>query len=128
MDFSGLTNYQLYELIQNSRLDAQIRKAANDEFNNRKIGVDEIQQIVARHDVHFQPDKGETLKPVYKLLLILFPFVIPVQSAFAGKWLAKGQKSKWKSYWFYLSLGYLFWTIIVILVAKFILFKPVSGK
>jgi hypothetical protein len=124
MDLSSLTNYQLYEIIQNSKLDTEIRKAANNEFNNRKLSVDEIQKIVARHDAHFQPDKDETLKLGYKLFLILLSFVIPVQSVFAGKWLAKGHKRKWKDYWFYLSLGYLFWTIIVILIAKYFLFKP----
>jgi hypothetical protein len=57
MDLSSLTNYQLYEIIQNLKLDIEIRKAANDEFNNRKLSVDEIQKIVVRHDTHFQPDK-----------------------------------------------------------------------
>lgn len=124
MDLSSLTNYQLFEIIQNLKLDVEMRKAANDEFNNRRLGVDEIQKIVARHDALFQPGKDEPLKLQYKLLLILFPFVIPVQSVFAGKWLAKGHKRKWKEYWFYLSLGYLFWTIIVILIARYFLFKP----
>jgi hypothetical protein len=124
MDLSSLTNYQLYEIIQNSKLDTEIRKAPNDQFNNRNQSVDDIQKIVARHDAQFRPDKDESLKLEYKLLLILFPFVIPVQSVFAGKLLAKGYKRKWKDYWFYLSLGYLFWTIIVILIAKYFLFKP----
>ena len=124
MDLSSLTNYQLYGIIQNSKLDTEIRKMANDEFNNRKLGIDEIQRIVARHDAQFEPDKDEALKLEYKLLLILFPFVIPVQSVFAGKWLAKGQKRKWKDYWFYLSLGYLFWTIIVLLIAKYSSLHP----
>jgi hypothetical protein len=124
MDLSKLTNYQLYEIIQNSKLDTEIRKTANNEFNNRKLRIEEIQKIVAKHDAQFQPDKNEALKLEYKLLLILFPFVIPIQSAFAGKWLAKGQKRKWKDYWFFLSLGYLFWTIIAILIAKYFLFKP----
>ena len=118
MDLSSLTNYQLYEIIQNSKLDAEIRKAANNEFNNRKLSIDDVQHIVARHNANFQPDKDEPLKLKYKLLIILFPFIIPVQSVFAGKWLAKGQKRKWKDYWFYLSIGYLCWTVIVILIAK----------
>jgi hypothetical protein len=124
MDLSSLTNYQLYEIAQNSRLDTEIRKKANDEFNNRKLSVDDIQKIIATHNAHFRPDRDEPLKLLYKFLLILFPFLIPVQSVFAGKWLAKGHKRKWKEYWFYLSLGYLFWTIVVIFIAKYFLFKP----
>ena len=124
MDLSSLTNYQLYEIIQNPKLDAEIRKKANIEFNNRKLGVGDIQKIIERHDANFRPDKDEPLKLQYKLLIIMFPFVIPVQSIFAAKWLAKGHKRKWKEYWFYLSLGYLLWTIIVILIAKYFLFRP----
>lgn len=127
MELSSLTNYQLYEIIQNSGLDAEIRKAANSEFNNRKLKIEEIEEIIARHDANFQPGKDESLMLKYKLLLILLPFLIPVQSAFAGKWLAKGYKRKWKDYWVYLSLGYLFWTIIAILIAKYFLFKPNLG-
>lgn len=125
MDLSGVTNYQLYVIIQNTRLDSSIRKLANDEFNNRNLSLDEIQKIVSRHDAQFLPDKNDSLKLQYKILLILFPFFIPIQSVFAGKWLASGHKRKWKDYWFYLSLGYLFWTIIVILIAKYFLFRPI---
>jgi hypothetical protein len=124
MNLSSLTNYQLYEIIQNSKLDSGIRKLANDEFNSRRLSIDEIQKIVSRRDAHFLPEKNESLKLQYKILLILFPFVIPIQSVFAGKWLASGHKRKWKDYWFYLSLGYLFWTITIILIAKYFLFRP----
>lgn len=122
MDLSKLTDYQLYEIIQNSKLDNALRKLANDEFNSRKLSVDQIQKIVVRHDTQFQPDKDEALKLEYKILVILFPFIIPIQSVFAGKWLAKGHKRKWKEYWFYLSLGYFIWTIVIIIFSKYFLF------
>ena len=124
MDLANLTNFQLYELIHNLKLDKGIRKWANDEFISRKIGIDEIQKLILRHEAQFYPGKDESLRLGYKILLILFPFVIPVQSVFAGRWLAKGHKRKWKEYWFYLSVGYLFWTILVILFAKYYFFKP----
>jgi hypothetical protein len=75
-------------------LDNNIRKLANDEFNSRKLSIDQIQKIVLRHDTQFQPGKDTSLELRYRLLLILFPFFIPIQSAFSGKWLAKGQKRK----------------------------------
>ncbi len=119
-----MTDYQLYEISQNSKLDNDIRKLANNEFNSRKISVDEIQKIVLRHEAQFQPDIEDGLKFQYIILLVLFPFFIPIQSVFAGKWLAKGHKRKWKDYWFYLSVGYLFWTIIILFLAKYFLFRP----
>jgi len=128
MDLSSLTNYQLYEIVQNLKLDSEIRKKANIEFNNRNLSVDDIEQIVATHDANFRPGKDEPLKLEYKLLIILFPFIVPVQSVFAAKWLAKGHKLKWKDYWFYLSLSYLLWTINAILIAKCFLFRPSFDK
>ena len=123
MDASKLTDYQLYELIQNSKLDKDIRNLANREFDNRMLSIDKIQEIVQKHDSQFKPEKDETLKTEYKILLIIFPFLIPIQSSFASKWLAKGHKRKWKDYWFYLSLGYLVWTILILVFSKYFLFN-----
>lgn len=128
MNFTDLSDYQLYEIIQNLKLDDNIRKQANEEFNNRKLTIDQIQKIIAQHDAAFHPGQDEPLELKYKLLLVLFPFFIPIHSAFSGKWLAKGQKRKWKNYWLYLSLGYLFWTIVIILVSKYFLFDNIQKR
>jgi len=122
MNLSKLTDYQLYELIQNSKLDKDLRNLANSEFNNRKLGIEKIQEIVQRHDTQFEPEKDEPLNAEYKILILLFPLVIPIQSLFATKWLAIGQKRKWKEYWFYLTLGYFIWTILIIAFSKYYLF------
>ena len=95
MDSSKLTNSQLYEIIQNSQLDKKIRDIANEEFNNRKLSIDQIQQIIAQHDSHFKKTE-ESLSLKYKAVLVLFPFFIPIQSINATKFLANGQKRKWK--------------------------------
>lgn len=50
MDFSKLSNYQLFEIIQNTSLDKGIRNEANGEFDRRKISVDEISQLISTHD------------------------------------------------------------------------------
>ena len=128
MNLSNLADYQLYEIIQNPKSDKDIKKLANDEFTNRKLSVDQIQKIISIHDAQFRPENDQALELKYKLILILFPFFIPIQSVFAGRWLAKGQKRKWKDYWFYLSLGYLFWTIIIILFARYFFFDTPTKK
>jgi hypothetical protein len=122
MNPSNLTNYQLYEIIQNSQLDKRIRDIANEEFNNRKLSIDQIQQIIARHDSLFKKTE-ESLSLKYKTLLVIFPFFIPIQSINAAKFLANGQKRKWKEYWFYISLGYLLWTVLIILFFRFFVFS-----
>ncbi len=121
MNLSQLTDYQLYQIIQNSRLDNGIRKLANQEFDNRKLSIDQIQALILNHDKHFKPDKEMSLQAGLKIAIVLFPFFIPIQSLFAVMWLAKGHKRKWKDYWLYLSIGYLFWTVMVIFLAKYLL-------
>ena len=122
MDSSKLTNSHLYEIIQNSQLDKKIRDIANEEFNNRKLSIDQIQQIIAQHDSHFKKTE-ESLSLKYKAVLVLFPFFIPIQSINATKFLANGQKRKWKEYWFYISLGYLLWTVVIILFFRLFCFQ-----
>ena len=98
MDCTTLSDYQLYEIIQNGNLDKAIRQVANDEFNKRKLSLDQIQGLIAKHDSQYSPDKDKGLKTSYKLLLIVCPFFIEIHSLFAGRMLAKGQKQKWKDY------------------------------
>jgi len=128
MDLSKLTDYQLYEIIENSQLDKDIRNLANAEFNSRKLSCDQIKQLVLRHDSEFKPSPNQPLETKYKFLLILFPFFIslPIQAIIANKYLIRGQKRKWKDYWFYISVDYLVWTVGIILFSKFFLFtaKP----
>ena len=122
MDFSKLTNYQLYEIIQNIELNSEIQKNANNEINARKLSTDQIKEIISRHDSQFKPDeKGLSIES--KVLISIFPFLTIIHSLFAGQHLAGGYKKKWKEYWFYICLGYFLWTITLLLFAKFYLFR-----
>ena len=52
-------------------VDLSIRKAANVEFEDRKLTFEQIGEIIKRHDAQFQPDKDLSLS--YKIFLIVFP-------------------------------------------------------
>jgi hypothetical protein len=123
MNFSQLSNYQLFEIIQNTSLDSSIREDANTEFDGRKIPVDEINQQISKHDSLYKPDRETGLDIKYKFILVVFPFFIFLHNIIAAVILDKGKEYKFKQYWFYLALGYLLWTVIVILYAKYFLFK-----
>jgi hypothetical protein len=123
MDSTNLSDYQLYEIIQNMRLDQNIRQAANDEFNKRKLSIDQIQQLIAKHDSQFTSDKEEGIQTKYIILLIICPLFIEIHALIAGRMLAKGQKQKWKDYWLFICLGYLTWTIAIMILAKYYLFR-----
>ena len=121
MDFTKLSNYQLYEIIQNDYLGQDIRKVANDELDNRKLSIEEIKQLVAKHDLNYMPIKEDGLHISYKICLILFPFFIMIHSVISGRILAHGNKKKWRDYWKYICIGYLLWTLIILLFTKFYL-------
>ena len=123
LDLNKLSDYHLFEIIRNEKLDPNIRKAANSIFNNRKLSTDQIRQLEAKHDSLFIADQQKGLRLYQKVLLVICPLFIEIHSLIAGRMLAKGQKQKWKDYWLFLCLGFLVWTIAIILFAKFILFK-----
>jgi hypothetical protein len=123
MNLSQLTNYQLFEIIQNNSLNSEIRKNANVEFDKRKISIDEINQLISRHDSLYKPDKETGLEIKLKLLLVAFPFFIFIHNIVSALMLDKKKEYKFRQYWFYLALGYLLWTVLVILFARYYLFK-----
>ncbi len=128
MNLSQLTNYQLFEIIQNTSIDSEIRKNADSEFNKRKISIDEINELVSIHDSLYKPSKETGLAVKYKILLVVFPFFIIIHNIIAALILDKGREYKFRQYWFYIALGYLLWTVFVILFAKFYLFDTESLK
>ena len=128
MNLSQLTNYQLFEIIQNTAIDRDIRKNADTEFNKRKISIDEISELVSIHDSLYKPEKESGLALKYKILLVLFPFFIVIHNIIAALILDKGKQYKFRQYWFYITLGYLLWTLLVILFAKYYLFRGESMK
>jgi hypothetical protein len=118
MEVKELSNYQLYALIQNHKLDPSIRNLANSEFDSRKLTIEQIGEIVNRHDAQFKPDKDEGLSLAYKIFLVLFPAVLTIQVLIAGRDLANNRRKKWKDFWLFVSLGYLFWTIAIIFIVR----------
>ncbi|RXK60377.1 hypothetical protein ESA94_07865 [Lacibacter luteus] len=125
---SKLSNYQLFEIIQNNSLDRVIRNEANAEFDKREISVDEISQLISTHDSLYKPDKETGLDLKYKIILVVFPFFIFLHNIIAAIILDKRKEYKFKQYWLYLSIGYVLWTAIVILFARYNLFKTESLK
>lgn len=128
MDASKLTDYQLYQIVQNTKLHSDIRKLANEELRNRQLSIDRLQEIIKRDDKQFRSDKKEKLDVKYKLLLVAFPFFVPIHGIIAARFIPVGHKTKIKEYWFYIGVGYLFWTIFVILFSKYVLFIPTMKK
>jgi hypothetical protein len=124
MDTSGLSDYQLYEIIQNKKLHTHIRIVANKEFNKRNISINELREIVLKHESISKPENDKPLMWQYKLLLVICPFFTGLLAILASRFLANGEHRKWKAYWLYICLGYTVWTIVLLTLCKFVFFKP----
>src|SRR5688500_19494538 len=80
MDTSQLTDYQLYEIIQDKKLHNHIRIVANKEFNKRNLSINDLREIVMRHESLYNKEEEKPLAWQYKLLLIICPFILPLDS------------------------------------------------
>lgn len=121
MNVNQLTNFQLYEIIHNIQLDKVIRAAATSEFNLRKLSKEEIEEIIKRHDSLFQPVKDQPLDLKYKIVAFTIPFFWVIHILITSRYLARGQKRKWKEYWLFFCLGILTWSIATVVVGKYFL-------
>src|ERR1700761_6576234 len=101
MNVDELSNSQLYALIQNEKLEASIRKVANEEFTRRKLTIEQIQEIVSQFDSHYKPAEQKGLDLANKILLVVVPAVFTIQMLNAARYLAEGQKRKWKDFWLF---------------------------
>jgi hypothetical protein len=120
MDLHKLTNYQLYEIIQNKKLDKQIRTAANKEYDLRQCTKEEIKEIMNRHHSLYPPGRGEALSFKYKLLALVVPFFWVIHVLMTSRYPARGQKRKWNEYWLFFCIGLLIWTIAVVIIGKYL--------
>ena len=118
MDTSQLTDYQLYEIIQDKRLHNHIRIIANKEFNKRNLSINDLREIVLRHESVNNKEEEKALPWQYKLLLVLCPFILPLHSIIASRFLSGKANLKWKAYWLYISLGCTLWTIALLAFSR----------
>ena len=120
MSIDNLSNSQLYAIIQNKQIDASIRKIANEEFTSRNLTIEQIQEIVNHFDSEYKPADQEGLDLVNKIFLVAVPAFFTIQVLIAGRYLASGQKKKWKDFLFFACLGWIVWTIGVILYFRLV--------
>jgi hypothetical protein len=119
MNLKQLSNHQLYEIIQNRKLNKDIRTSADNEFNSRRLTKEEILEIVIRRDSMLRPDRDEPLSIKYKIVAVLIPFFWVIHVLMTSTYPARNQNRKWKEYWLFFCIGVLLWTIVVILIGKY---------
>jgi hypothetical protein len=66
---------------------------------------------------------NSSLTTLEKCFIVLFPFFPVIHAILANRHISKGNSRKWKQHWGFVTLGYAFWTVIVILLARFYFFR-----
>lgn len=125
MNTASLSTFQMYALLKNSKLNKEIKNSVQIEFNNRNLSTDEIDELQTKYDYVVLADKTSRLKPIHKILLIVFSLLIIVQyvniifPALAAYLLGKGKIKMHNAYWLYLKIGIVIWCIILIIIFLF---------
>jgi len=127
MDLINITNQQLYEIMQNIKLDKAIREKASKEFLIRKLDKAEMTMITLDYQDKYK-HVNDVLEMKYRILVIVLPFIplywfdpfsMSFKSVLAGHFLSKGYNRKWREYWIFSMIGYIIWTIIIIALYKY---------
>ena len=117
MDTRALSDYQLFELSRNPKLDPDIRELANTELGHRQLSDEQMGLLLLKRERLFRENAPVSLTQAHKLMLVVFPFYrryhrfIPGQP---GQYLA--QDRTWKSFWRYVCIGYVVWLVAFIFV------------
>ncbi len=118
MDLTEISNLTLYQLINNNNLSEEIKQQANVEFLRRNLSREEIKNIVLEFEKTFSNDVNtSSLSLKRKILLVLFPVAIPIQFLF---FMQNHNKNDWRKFWNLIGLGCLLWTIIIILIFRYV--------
>jgi hypothetical protein len=122
LNTSGLSDYQLYQLSKNYKLDKGIRIAADEEIKKRNLSEEYLQKISIIKETNADN------KPVQipnKYLLMLFPFTWIVHVIVSKKFPAEKDKIKQNEYWIFFMVGCVAWAFIIILLSGiFIVQQP----
>lgn len=116
-DYTLISDEQLYALSQNKQLNKEFRMLAQKQLDNRRLTSEKWSKLKNDYELKNLHRKKE-LPNHWKIVLIIFPFFIFIHNIVASLMLDKGRERIWKQYWLYVSLGFLFYTILVFLLAR----------
>ncbi len=107
----NLSEKQLLSLYYNSKLNSEIKKRVRDEIERRSLTDDYLNKMKATSDI----DPISVFSPLerwQKMLIVLFPI-----SPYIIFWdIYGGNVKRISGHWKYVTLGFLFWTIMLLSV------------
>jgi len=122
MNVESLSDNQLYTLVQSKELSSEIRQIVLEEFGRRNFSIEQLDKLSMEHEAILSQSEA-SLTPLEKCLIMLVPFFPVIHAILANRHISKGSRKKWKQHWRFVTIGYIFWTVIVLLFAKFYFFR-----
>lgn len=115
-----ITDFQIYALATNLNLDKYLKEQALKEFGKRNFSPEYARRLAIEYE-RVIPVMDPDFTALERTAIIAFPFIVPIHAIIANKYLAHGNIKKWKLYWRYLTIGWVIWSFIIILVLKLFL-------
>jgi hypothetical protein len=122
MDPTKLTDRQLYALHAGGKLRGAVMQAVAEEFRRRGFSDEHLGRLRSGHNLS-PVTPPRKLGTAAKIGILLFPFFVPLRAIDASRFLSAGHEKAWKIYWRYISIGFALWTVLVVLLARFWLFR-----
>lgn len=123
MELKTLPDQELFDLIQDKKLNHGLLEEAEKEFLIRNFTIETVDVLGMNYEAKRIKSNNKDLSIGEKLAIIVFPFVPPLQAIFANKHLAKNNRKAWKQHWNYVAIGFIFWTITAIIYGRLLLSK-----
>jgi len=121
MNVHQLSDTQLYALFRNNDLHRDIRSAVSKEIGKRNFSIDYLDQLGLEFEQRAAASQTGGLSLYQKILIILFPFFIIIHAILANFHISKGNMFKWKQHWRFVTIGFFIWTIVILLVGRFLI-------
>src|SRR5689334_793287 len=123
LNFDKLTDQQVYSLSKNKSLSKTLRREALAALTLRARSVEEVQVLATAYE-QSPVNKKIPLPVAYRIVLVIFPFFVPVQVIIAALFFKMTNTWKWKQFWLYLAIGWVLWMVIFFYIATRLLDEP----
>ncbi len=127
MDLSQHTEDELFVLRNSSYINEEIKILVDIECKRRNIKLHIRDDIYKPYDPKVDNIKEPELELENIFLLILFPFFVFMSDRIRVKISYDGDKIKLKKYWLFISIGFLIWTVLIVLMVNYFFFTEMPS-
>lgn len=127
MDLSQHTEDELFVLRNSSYINEEIKILVDIECKRRNIKLHIRDDIYKPYDPKVDNIKEPELELENIFLLILFPFFVFMSDRIRVKISYDGDKIKLKKYWLFISIGFLIWTVLIVLMVNYYFFTEMPS-